>query len=169
MRRLILFGLCVLFASTFALADAVMVATGQDPRQDNWLLDGWVEELSTGPWNEEMQLIQSQDIPWNGHIPCPQDYENETMGTTVQVAITNMTNRYFKDLYYVGDVHDGGSYETAFTNIDELVADVTPANGGLIDPGLAFKIDAVGLNKPLVFESMTQDQVFEPHGASFEI
>ena len=78
-----------------------------------------------------------------------------------QVRITNLTNRYFEDLYYVGDVHDTPTYETTFTNVDELVADVSPWHTFNV-PGLAFKIDAIGLNTPLVSESMNPDQIFEP-------
>ena len=162
MKRIIFTILCVLFASTVALADPVEVISYPDPRQDDWRLDGWVEELSTAPHNDVDQLISSQVVPWNQYIPCPQDYQGENAGTTVQVAITNLTNRAFTDLYYVGDVHDNGALETTFTNIDELVADVTPANSPWNIPGLAFKIDRVGLNTPLVFESMGQNQIFEP-------
>ena len=162
MKNSILFSLCVLFASTVALADPVQVVTEQSPLQDNWALEGWVEELSTAPHDAIRQLINSVQIPWQGHVPCPQDYLNELAGTTVQVAITNRTHRHFEDLYYVGDVHDyPGILETTFTNVDEWVADVTPGNQWTA-PGLAFKIDAVGLNTPLVFESMTPDQIFEP-------
>jgi len=160
MKKLILCSLCALFASTVALADPVFVLTEQSPLQDDWTLDGWVEELSTAPHDPINQLIASQMVQWNGHIPCPEDYTGQ--GVNVQVAITNLTNRYFKDLYYVGDVHDDGTPETTFTNLDEFVADLTPGNPGNGIPGLAFKIDAIGLNTPLVFESMAPDQVFEP-------
>jgi hypothetical protein len=161
MKRLILFSLCALFTSAVALADPVQVITEQSTLQDDWALEGWVEELSTAPHNRIRQLINSVQVHWNGHIPCPQDYQAEQAGITVQVAITNMTTRYFDNLYYVGDVHDQPIPETTFTNVDEWVADVTPWHT-LNAPGLAFKIDAVGLNTPLVFESMTPDQIFEP-------
>ena len=164
MKMLVLFILFVLFASTVALADPVMVASEQDAHQDDWALDGWVEELSTQPWNTMDQLISSQLVNWTYHVPCPQDYQGQASKNR-QVRITNMTNRYFEDLYYVGDVHDYG-FETTFTNVDELVADITPGNTWNA-PGLAFKIDAVGLNTPLVFESMSPDQIFEP-GESWE-
>lgn len=161
MKRLIVFGLCVLFASTIALADRVQVTTEQIALQDDWFLDGWVEELSTAPHNPIRQLINSEHVPWNGHIPCPQDYRDETEGITVQIAITNMTNRHFPDLYYVGDGHDQPIPETVFTNVDNWVIDTTlwHEEDGY---GLAFKIDAIGLNTPLVFESMAPDQIFEP-------
>lgn len=160
MKRLVLLSLCVLFAGTTAMADPVKVVTERDSRQDDWILDGWVEELSTAPHNPTDQLITSMHVAWEGHIPCPTDY---TGGSVVQIAITNMTSRSFEHLYYVGDVHDldNTDPETRFTNVDELVADVTFGNAYGV-PGLAFKIDAVGLNTPLVYESMTQDGIFEP-------
>jgi len=157
-RTTILTLVCVVFLAASAWADPVKVATEQSPLQDDWTLEDWVEELSTNP-HSDGQLIESWLEEWDLHIPCSTDFEDNG-NPTVQVAIQNLTNRYFTDLYYVGDVHDDGSFETTFTNVDELVADVTFA--GTPAPGLAFKIDAIGLNTPLVYESMTQDQIFEP-------
>ncbi|MBN1435576.1 MAG: PEP-CTERM sorting domain-containing protein [Sedimentisphaerales bacterium] len=162
MRHKMLLIICVIAAFVgSAMADPVWVTTLQDPHQDSWTIDGEVEELSTAPHNREMQLISATDQPWSGEHPCPVDYDSALQLPDILVMITNQTNRFFKDLYYVGDVHDDGSFETTFTNYDELVADITPYHNNNA-PGLAFKIDAVGANQPLVFESMTPDQVFEP-------
>ena len=156
MKNLVLCSLCILFASTLAMADLVDVVSIQDPAQDDWSLDGRVEELSTAP-HSDVQLISSI-WQYTEYVPCPQDYQG---GMNVEVRITNLTNRAFEDLYYVGDVHDDGSFETTFTNNDELVADVSPWHTNNA-PGLAFKIDAIGLNTPLIFESLALNGIFEP-------
>ena len=68
------------------------------------------------------------------------------------VLITNLTGRFLSDLYYVAD--EG----TTFSNID----------GGAFGAGSptvrtpAFRIDSFGMNKNLIFESMTPDGIFEP-------
>jgi len=162
MKKSLMLLTAVLLTAGTVLADPVAVFTEHSPLQDNWAIDGWVEELSTSPHDPTKQLIASRMVPWNGHIPCPADYQNEESGTTVQVEITNLTTRYFEELYYVGDVHDDGTPETVFTNLDEFVGDVTPGNPGVGVHGWAFKIDAIGLNTPLVFESLTPDGIFEP-------
>ncbi len=61
------------------------------------------------------------------------------------VLITNMTGVPWFDVWYVADP------ETTLTNQD-----------GLVNQCLAFKIDNVGLNRPLVHESLNPDLVFEP-------
>jgi len=159
MKSLILCSLCILFASTLALADPVEVTTLKLDAQDDWEIEGWVEELSTNPWNPANQLIASQEVTWEGHVPCPDDYQNETAGTTVQIQITNMTTRHFEDLYYVGDVDLDSTLQTTLTNYDETVGDVSTGPAHL---GLAFKIDSIDENTPLVYESMAQDNIFEP-------
>lgn len=56
-----------------------------------------------------------------------------------------MTGVPWFDVWYVADP------ETTLTNHD-----------GWVNGGLAFKIDSIGVNRPLVFESMTVDDIFEP-------
>jgi hypothetical protein len=68
------------------------------------------------------------------------------------VVITNLTGIAWRDLWYVGDPPGAtGGGGTSFTNVD-----------GIVNGGLAFKIDAVGLNRPLVFESLALDGIFAP-------
>jgi len=67
------------------------------------------------------------------------------------VSITNKTGVPWLELWYVGDVSPTGLIETNLSNQD-----------GTVNGGLAFKIDNIGINRPLVFESMAQDLVFEP-------
>lgn len=68
------------------------------------------------------------------------------------VVMSNLTNRALDNLWYVGDP------ETRFSNTDGL-----GFGGGTPDvAGFAFRIDAIGANRPLVFESITPDGIFEP-------
>jgi hypothetical protein len=68
------------------------------------------------------------------------------------VVMTNLTAppRAFREVWYVKD------QETVFSNIDGLAA----------SPGLplqhTFKIDTVGVNRPLVFESFVFDGIWAP-------
>ena len=68
------------------------------------------------------------------------------------VQITNLTGREWTDLYYVGDP------STVFSNVDGF------GDAGVFPnlTGLAFRIDSMGLNRPLIFESVAANDVFEP-------
>jgi hypothetical protein len=61
------------------------------------------------------------------------------------VKIDNLTSTKWVDLFFVADL------ENLYNNHD-----------GTILGGLAMKIDTIGLNTPLVLESLTPDLVFEP-------
>lgn len=132
-----------------ALANPIQVYTDPDPQQDDWMLDGLVDELGVGfPLDER---ISAQEVPWEGHVPCPADYQYETsLGKSVQIEITNLSGREWTELYYVADEL------TFLSNVDEMVGDMS-----LLGSKEAFKIDAVGLNTPLVYESMNADGKFE--------
>ncbi len=152
MKRLNYWLVAAMLTSTLSavLANPVEVYTQEpiDPRQDNWVLNGWVEELGVGfPADEN---IFAQEVTWDGHLPCPQDLGSPYSGTHVQIEIINLTSNEWLELYYVADE------QTFLSNVDELVGDVSM-------PGTkdAFKIDAVGNNTPLVYESMNQDGRFE--------
>jgi hypothetical protein len=137
----------ILLISTLpvVLANPVEVFTESYSIQDDWILNGWVEELGVGfPAGEEISAVE---VPWGGHIPCSNDWQH---GTSVQISISNMTGKAWEHLYYVADT------QTELSNWDEGVGDVN-----LYTPTESFKIDAVGENTPLVYESMTQDGVFE--------
>lgn len=69
------------------------------------------------------------------------------------VTMTNLTDRYWSDLFYVADWT-----ETVFSNVDGDADDFAAPDHWY----RAFRIDSVGLNRPLVFESLTPDDVFEP-------
>jgi hypothetical protein len=121
------------------LGNKINWATGamlQNPFPDNeWITSSWI------PTEETSCFVPETDDP---QIP------------NVLVTITNMTGLYWNDLWYVGDTgySEPGMPmfpETTLTNHD-----------GWVNGGLAFKIDNIGINRPLVSESMTPDNVFEP-------
>ena len=81
---------------------------------------------------------------------CPMT--DDPLKPNALVQITNLTGRFLDNLYYVGDP------ETRFSNVDgHGVGAGTPDI-----EGLAFRIDTLGMNRNLVFESITADGIFEP-------
>jgi hypothetical protein len=62
----------------------------------------------------------------------------------------NMTNQDWFDVHYVADP------ETTITNFDGFIG-----NEGLGDAEEAFRIDSVGINRPLIYESLNQDNIFQ--------
>ena len=146
MRRLNSFVIiAVMIGVLSALANPVSVEW-QDTRQDPLMLPSeQMDEL--GDFFPADELIVSQEVPWEGHIPCPTDYQETGC---VEVEITNHTLTDFTDVHYVADP------ETFLTNDDGLIGNI-----GMNDLQLAFRIDSVGANTPLVFESMLPDNVFQ--------
>jgi len=75
------------------------------------------------------------------------------------VDITNLTGRAWAEVWYVADpfTQDPAS-GTSISNIDGVV-DGAPFSGVF---GQAFRIDMVGINRPLIFESIAVNGIFEP-------
>ena len=142
--------LTVLIISLSGIAQAIPTDIFEliDTRQDPLWVPPLVHELGLGmntpgapgpfPPNEE---ILATDII-TPLISCPENYAG---GQNFLVSITNLTKTAWTHVWYVADP------ETVISNDD-----------GLVNGGLAFKIDKVGANQPLVFESMNQDVIFEP-------
>ena len=63
------------------------------------------------------------------------------------VVMTNLTGIDWRQVWYVADPDPLG---TTISNVD-----------GTVNAGQAFLIDSIGLNRPLVLETMTPDGVFE--------
>lgn len=99
---------------------------------DEWIISSW----------EYTELTACHDLP----------YDNPDI-LNVLVKMTNMTNNFWGGYYYGQKmpVYYIADPETTLTNYD-----------GIINGCLAFIIDSIGINTPLIFESMTQDNVFEP-------
>lgn len=74
------------------------------------------------------------------------------------VSITNLTAIAWTDLWFVAD--EGNS----FSNVDLVIADTTPdaapGSPNVFTP--AFRIDNIGVNTPLISESIAADLVFAP-------
>jgi hypothetical protein len=123
---------------------------GQNPIQDNVPVPtnnvhelGFISPFGPFPTNEG---ISAFEMVWQGHIPCPTDYQG---GGAVQIRMLNLTTIDWGNVWYVADP------ETSLSNWDELVGQVG------FSPWLAFKIDAIGVNTPLIFESINPDGIFQ--------
>ena len=127
------------------------------PTQSQWLDVGnqdplwtplWVHELGVNPPGAapfpQNELIASYHIPAVLYTPCAQNPDNPNIPNPI-VGITNLTNIAWTSVWYVADT------STSIANDD-----------GLVNGGLAFEIDAVGLNTPLLMESMIVDGIFQP-------
>jgi len=94
----------------------------------------------TGPFpiSEELDAVL---LPDDFIGPCP---PTDGVGLLDQIVeITNLSGVSWPNVYYVGDA------ETFFSNVD-----------GLINFHPAFRIDAVGINTPLIFESIAPDGIW---------
>ena len=69
----------------------------------------------------------------------------------VIVQMTNLNPFTFFDLHYVADPNTPGAIGTSISNED-----------GLVNAGQAFRIDQVGINRPLISESILADGLFQP-------
>jgi hypothetical protein len=133
----------ILTVSGTTQAVPTYVSYEDGPQQDPLWVPELVHELGNKPLFPDDEWITSSDS-LTEYIPCPVNYE-QGGAPNVLVEITNMTGLYWFDLWYVKDP------ETSLTNDD-----------GWINSQLAFKIDNIGLNTPLVSESLNPDLVFEP-------
>jgi hypothetical protein len=82
---------------------------------------------------------------------CPDVPGDDPAIPNVVVQIQNVCSVERCPLYYVADE------ETSLTNLDGFIG-----NCGMGDLQEAFQIDHVGINQPLIFESMNWDNCFEP-------
>ncbi len=119
------------------------------PEQDVLDLQGDTHELGDLVFPPD-ELIQSTwvETEQTSCIEFPPDNPNIH---NVLVTMTNLTTKTWCHVHYVADL------ETTITNFDGRIG-----NLGQQDLCLAFKIDKQGVNTPLVSESLTQDECFEP-------
>ncbi len=133
------------------------------PDCDNHGQQGIVDELGTGSIFETLypdELIFAGSTVTD-QAACPGS-DNPQVPNVI-VRMTNLTDRAFTDLFYVGDSTSdpGAGPQTFLSNDDGGAVDLTGGAGGGA-AGLAFKIDNVGLNRPLLSESVLSDHVFSP-------
>lgn len=102
-----------------------------------------VDELGIPGVFPDDEIIDAE-ATFTNEIACPDSYQDFGVPNSL-VVITNLTPTTFDNLWYVADP------QTRFSNVD-----------GFVNGEEAFKIDTVGLNRPLVFESATADGLFEP-------
>ena len=141
-RTLLGFASALVFLAEAAWAMPVIVSPMDFPNCDPLGLtatnaDGTVlvDELGTSGFPAD-ETILAQAAPAQA-IACPSSQISNN-GTQVMLRITNTTGVDFSNLWYVSDP------ETSITNAD-----------GQIDQQAAFKIDAVGVNTPLISESFS--------------
>lgn len=108
-----------------------------------------IEELGEGPLFPADELISTVWTTTNQRA-CP--VTDDPNFPNVLVEMTNLSGLYWNNLFYVADL------DTSISNVDGF-ADSAAAPGAV---GQAFRIDALGSNRNLIFESMTADGIFEP-------
>lgn len=118
----------------------------ETPDCDPLVLPSLVHELGNPPTFPADELIDSISTLTDQAACLPMD--NPGVPNAL-VVMTNLTPTDWIDVHYVGDA-EPGAFETFLTNPD-----------GIVNGGLAFRIDTLGINRPLVFESMTPDGIFE--------
>ena len=145
--------------ATVSLTLALLAGTaGANPVQGNYV-DGphcdvhgnlqAIEELGEGPLFPTDELISTVWTLTNQTACVMTDDPNFP---NVLVEMTNLSGKYWNNLFYVADI------DTAISNTDGF-ADSAAAPGVF---GEAFRIDALGSNRNLVFESIAADGIFEP-------
>ncbi len=111
------------------------------PTCDPLIVPPGVDELGDTPvFMGADEGITAVDLPAVG-VACP---SADSPAPNTLVSMTNMTSRDFVEVWYVADP------ETSIGNAD-----------GLVEDEEAFRIDTMGINTPLVSESLTPDGIFE--------
>ena len=147
MRKFLLLSLCLLFAlASSAMAVPIDYTTSSNPTGQDPLSGPWTHELGVGFPDEELISASYTTTDYNS---CERDYLG---GQNYEVTMTNLTGTDWYNVTYVKDPC------TTITNDDLLK--INGQEAFLIDWDIESVYDA-GLNKPLVFESMTKDNVFE--------
>lgn len=160
MKKSILMAITVFFAAALMAIFAVpswafpLDVISQDGPQDPLRLDGPVHEL--GDQFPIDELIHSS---WTD-TTLTSCFENLSSGEpsdnpnipNILVSIKNLTRYSWYNLHYVADP------DTNISNFDGFIT-----NAGSNDFEEAFKIDNIGINKPLVSEDINPDLVFQPN------
>jgi hypothetical protein len=106
----------------------------------------------TGPFPKDEEISA---YSFGGHWTSCQATDNPDIADAI-VDITNLTQpaRSFRELWYVGNPN------TFLSNVDGTVSQLGFEDYGY---GLAFRIDDLGANKPLMSESINANGIFEPN------
>ncbi|MBN1932467.1 MAG: PEP-CTERM sorting domain-containing protein [Desulfobacterales bacterium] len=111
--------------------------------------------LATNQWHELGNAFPPDEIITSNSASTDDtacfDGSDSQVDQNFRVSILNNSNLWWTDLHYVADT------TTSITNFDGWIG-----NAGVNDLSYAFKIDDIGINRPLVFESINANLVFEP-------
>ncbi len=133
---------------TPAGANPVLVESYDDPSQDPLNVFGWYEEIGEYYFPEN-ESLQSGGWWEESYTPCPQNPDDPNIHN-VGIYIYNNTGRDLYDVYYVADIG------TTLQNYDGYIG-----NAGLGDYSLAFRIDSIGINTPLIYENISSDNIWQ--------
>jgi hypothetical protein len=152
MKRLansaLLAGVALSTSATSALAVFTTVTSQDTIHCDPLMTLSFVDELGNVPpfpANEAVASFAQQVVA----AACP-SHDNPNI-PNVLMRLTNLTTLSFTDLHYVADPPSPISPGTNISNED-----------GLVNGGQAFRIDKVGINTPLLGESINNNGIFEP-------
>lgn len=158
-RSLLIAGLCVLVGSGTVSAYPTVVDYVDGP-QDLLVVPPEVHELGTAPGFDPFpeELVFAIDTITDVTVCFDPFTPDDLLVPNTLVEVRNLTGIAWKDVWYVAD-----SQETTHSNYDGWVGDGAAAG---IAPGTAFHIDSkinnpLDIHTPLVFESMTADDIFE--------
>lgn len=139
-QTFVLVGLASMLIAAPAMSSPTLVVDQDLPSCDPLAVAPVVEELGVGFPPDE--LITAVDT-FTNQSPCTTSPDNIAVPNAL-VSMTNLTPYDFIDVHYVADL------ETTMSNVD-----------GLINFADAFRIDTVGVHRPLVFESSLPNNIFE--------
>jgi hypothetical protein len=108
----------------------------------------FVDELGNPPFFPQNELISSSSN-LTALSACPAS-DNASIPNRL-VRIQNLSGIAWQELYYVADPAAAGLPGTTLSNED-----------GFVNSGQAFRIDRLGMNRPLVAENGIVDGIFQP-------
>jgi hypothetical protein len=136
----------VLLVGAGAWAEPAEIYEWYDTRQDPLQLPEDMHELGLNPPFPRIEEIDAWDTITDQTACFEAGNEDNPNIPNALVSIVNKTGQKWWDLHYVANP------DTSLTNDD-----------GVVNQGLAFRIDYQTLNRPLVWESINADLVFEPN------
>lgn len=153
---------CVLTFLSLPAAGVPLEVYSIDGPQDPLLLNGYVHELGEFVFPPD-EAVTSVWI-YTDQTACLDGSDNP-MIPNVEVSMTNLTSIDWYDVHYVSDLVIPNNTHPAngnpvpgalISNFDGWIG-----NAGLDDHEEAFRIDSIGINTPLVFESLIFDNIFQ--------
>lgn len=151
---------CVLTFLSLPAAGVPLEVYSIDGPQDPLLLNGHVHELGEFVFPPDEEIISAWDL--TDQTACF-DGSDDPMIPNVVVSMTNLTGIDWYDVHYVSDLDIPNNSHPANPVPGALISnfDGWIGNAGLADHEEAFKIDSIGINTPLVFESLIFDNIFQ--------